>query len=177
MISNDEWLTIGKLVSPQGLRGEIRVQPFSDFPERFTKTGKRWLQKKEQKEPLEIELLAGRQLPGKEIFVVRFKGINNRNEAEALIGAKLLVPASHRPKLAANEFHLLDLIGLEARLHAEGPLIGTVTNLTSAGNDLLEIELLEGRKVLVPLVHSIVPEIRLQEGWLLITPPPGLLEL
>jgi len=177
MISNDDWLTIGKLISPQGLRGEIRVKPMSDFPERFTQPGKRWLQKKEQIEPLEIELLSGRQLPGKEIFVVRFAGINNRNEAEKLIGEKLLVPASHRPKLSANEFHLLDLIGLEARLNTEGPLIGKVTDLTSAGNDLLEIQLLEGRKVLVPFVHAIVPEVNLQEGWVLIKPPPGLLEL
>ena len=177
MISNDVWLTIGKLVSPQGLRGEIRVKPLSEFPERFTKPGKRWLKKKEQNEPLEIDLLSGKQFPGKEIFVVRFADVNNRNQAEALIGDKLVVPSSHRPKLAANEFHLLDLIGLEARLQPEGPSIGHITNLTSAGNDLLEIELIEGRKVLIPFVQSIDPKLKLKEGWLLITPPPGLLEL
>ena len=55
MISNDDWLKIGELVAPQGLRGEIRVQPFSDFPERFTKPGKRWLRSKEKK-PQEIKV-------------------------------------------------------------------------------------------------------------------------
>ena len=51
------WLNIGKLVAAQGLRGEIRVNPSSDFSERFTKPGKRWLQEK-GKEPQEVELIA-----------------------------------------------------------------------------------------------------------------------
>ena len=56
-------------------------------------------------------------------------------------------------------------------------LIGHVTNLIKGGNDLLEIELVEGKKVLVPFVKEIVPEIKIQEKWLVINPPPGLLEL
>ena len=76
-----------------------------------------------------------------------------------------------------NEFHLLDLIGLEVKVYEQHKTIGQVTNLISGGNDLLEIELSEGKKVLVPFVKEIVPKIELQEKWLLITPPPGLLEL
>tara|TARA_B100000029_G_scaffold516280_1_gene628364 strand:- start:3324 stop:3857 length:534 start_codon:yes stop_codon:yes gene_type:complete len=177
MIGNEDWLIVGKLVAPQGLNGEIRVQPLSDFPERFTHPGTRWLQKKHESDPIEIELRAGRKLPGKEIFVLRFAGINNRDAAQALIGHNLLVPSSNRPKLSKNEFHLLDLVGLEARLDPKGPSIGKVTDLTKAGNDLLEIQLLEGKKILIPLVHAIVPIIKLNEGWLMLTPPPGLLEL
>ena len=56
-------------------------------------------------------------------------------------------------------------------------LIGYVTDLIKGGNDLLEIELVEGKKVLVPFVKEIVPEIEIKEKWLLINPPPGLLEL
>ena len=177
MISNGTWMTVGKLVAPLGLRGEIKINPRSDFPERFTQPGKRWLQKTKNHEPYEIKLLSGRQLPGKKIFVVRFEGINNRTEAQLLIGNNLLVPTSHRPKLAKGEFHLLDLVGLEARLNPDEPGIGKVSDLKSAGNDLLEIELTEGRKVLIPLVQEIVPLIRVNEGWLLLTPPKGLLEL
>jgi len=177
MIGNEDWLTVGKLVTPQGLLGELRVKPSSDFPERFTQPGKRWLQKETKEEPLETELISGRPLPGKEIFIVRFAGITNRTEAESLVGANLLVPFNDRPKLTADEFHFLDLVGLEARLKPEGPLIGMVTNLISGGNDLLEIRLLEGRKVLVPFVKAIVPSVELKKGWILLTPPPGLLEL
>ena len=73
MASNRAWLIIGKIVAPQGLRGEIRVQPLSDFPERFTQPGKRWLKMNETNAPLEIELVSGRKLPGKEIYILRLK--------------------------------------------------------------------------------------------------------
>ena len=68
-------------------------------------------------------------------------------------------------------------MGLEARLAGNNDSIGTVRNLISGGNDLLEIELHSGKTVLVPFVEAIVPEVHLEEGWLLLTPPPGLLEL
>ncbi len=174
--SPDDWLPIGQLVGAQGLRGELRLNPASDFPERFTEPGPRWLQAKGST-PKEVELLAGRQLPGKSLFVVRLKGVNDRASAEALVGQTVLVPASDRPDLAEGEFHLLDLVGLEARLTSNDAAIGTVSNLISGGNDLLEIKLKDGKTVLVPFVEAIVPDVHLEEGWLLLTPPPGLLEL
>ena len=177
MAESDDWLSVGKIVGVQGLQGELRVNPASDFPERFTAPGPRWLRSRQGGEPTEIQLKKGRQLPGKSLFVVRFEGINNRGAAEALVGQELLVSADDRPELEEGEFHLLDLVGLEARLSADGPSIGTVTNLISGGNDLLELNTTDSRKLLIPFVEAIVPEVHLNEGWLLITPPPGLLEL
>jgi 16S rRNA processing protein RimM len=107
----------------------------------------------------------------------RLKGVSNRASAEALVGCTVLVPAADRPELAEGEFHLLDLVGLEARLAGSGDPIGRVSNLISGGNDLLEIQLVSGKTVLIPFVEAIVPEVQLEEGWLLLTPPPGLLEL
>ena len=174
---NDQWLPVGKVVGAQGLRGELRINPASDFPERFTKPGPRWLQLKSEA-PREIVLTSGRQLPGKSLFIVRFKGIENRSDAEALVGQTLLVSSNDRPKLLEGEFHLLDLVGLEARLNVNGnDAVGTVTDLISGGNDLLEITRPDGHKLLIPFVEAIVPEVHQKEGWLLITPPPGLLEL
>ncbi|MEY3757661.1 MAG: Ribosome maturation factor RimM [Cyanobacteriota bacterium] len=169
----DELMVVGKLVAAQGLKGELRILPLSDFPERFTQAGHRWLQRRD--DPARpVELLGGRQLPGKELFVVRFAGVDSREAAEALVGEQLLVRSSDRPKLAKGEFHLLDLVGLEVRL--EGKPIGRVSDLIHAGNDLLEIEL-DSRKVLIPFVTAIVPEVQLEAGWIGITPPPGLLDL
>ena len=109
---------------------------------------------------------------------MRFKGVDSRSAAEALVGQKLLVSSTDRPKLEEGEFHLLDLIGLEARLNSNNNnVVGTVSDLISGGNDLLEITRPDGRKLLIPFVDQIVPEVHQKEGWLLITPPPGLLEL
>jgi 16S rRNA processing protein RimM len=180
-----ELLVVGRLVGAQGLGGELRVLPLSDFPERFTRRGPRWLQAKGR--PAQpVELRSGRQLPGKELFVVRIAGIDSRDAAEALVGHELLVPAADRPPLEPGEFHLLDLVGLEVRLLQEPAApgaIGRVLDLIHAGNDLLEVELaapVEGgtpRRVFIPFVEAIVPEVNLAEGWIGLTPPPGLLEL
>jgi 16S rRNA processing protein RimM len=171
----DELLVVGRVVGAQGLRGELRVLPLSDFPERFTRAGRRWL-RRTGGEARSVELRGGRVLPGKELFVVRLEGIDSREAAEGLVGEELLVRASDRPRLARGEFHLLDLVGLEVRLLESGVAVGRVTNLLHAGNDLLEVATGE-RRVLIPFVHPIVPEVHLDQGWIGITPPPGLLEL
>ncbi len=176
MFENIIWLTIGKIVAPQGLRGEVRIKPNSDFPERFLEPGDRWLQMSNE-EPSKFQLKCGRKVPGKSIYVVSFAGITNRNQAESLIGNKVLVNSNQRPKLKKGEFHLLDLIGLKVKFCQDGSDIGEIINLTSAGNDLLEVRLKTGKKVLIPFVNEIVPEINLKEGWLTISPPPGLLDL
>ncbi len=176
MCKKINWLTIGSIVAPQGLRGEVRVNPSTDFPERFLIPGNRWLQTKNET-PEKITLNAGRKIPGKSIYVISFQGINDRRKAELLIGKKILVNSIDRPKLKEGEFHLLDLVGLSIRVSKNGQEIGKVTNLTHAGNDLLEVKLSTGKTVLIPFVKEIVPEININEGWLLISPPPGLLEL
>jgi len=176
MQDKDKWMSIGKIVAPQGLKGDIRLKPSSDFPERFTKPGKRWIQK-EQELPTEIKLTKGSLIPGKSIYVLSIEGVSNRSSAEKIIGWNLVIPIDSRPNLSKNEYHYFDLIGLEARRGRKKTLIGHVTDLIKGGNDLLEIELVEGKKVLVPFVKEIVPEIEIKEKWLLINPPPGLLEL
>ena len=188
-----ELLLVGRVVAAQGLGGELRVQPLSDFPERFTNPGRRWLRR--GAEPAQCwQLLSGRQLPGRELFVLRLAAIEDRTAAEALVGADLLVAASDRPTLAEGEFHLIDLVGLEVRLLPQGLPIGRVEDLIHAGQDLLEISLwhdgqpveaeprgvdgqAQGLRRLIPFVRAIVPEVHPTEGWLGLTPPPGLLEL
>ena len=177
MAELNDWLMVGKLVGVQGLRGELKVNPASDFPERFTKPGPRWLRACDGDRPTKIQLNSGRQLPGRSLFVVRVDGVNDRAAAEALIGQDLLVRGDDRPALADGEFHLLDLVGMEARLSEQGEVVGKVTDLISGGNDLLELKRPDGRTLLIPFVEAIVPEVHLDQGWLLLTPPPGLLEL
>ena len=176
MITELQWMIIGEIVSAQGLKGDMRIKPRSDFPERFTKPGTRWIQKTKEL-PKEIKLLKGKLIPGKSIYVISIEGISTRSSAEKIIGWNLVVPTNNRPTLNKEEFHYFDLIGLEARDSLQNKVIGHVTDLIKGGNDLLEIELVKGKKVLVPFVKEIVPEIKIREKWLRINPPPGLLEL
>jgi len=176
MIEKDKWMSIGEIVAAQGLKGDIRIKPSSEFPERFTKPGKRWIQKANEL-PTEIKLIKGTIIPGKSIYVISIEGVSNRSSAEKIIGWNLVMPVNSRPNLNDDEYHYFDLIGLEVKKGPKKTLIGHVTDLIKGGNDLLEIELVEGKKVLVPFVKEIVPEVEVKEKWLLINPPPGLLEL
>ncbi|MEI1373533.1 ribosome maturation factor RimM [Nostoc sp. UHCC 0926] len=180
----DDWLEIGKIVAPQGLSGELRVYPVSDFPERFEVPGKRWLLCSGDTEPQPIELLTGRYISNKNLYVLKLAGVENCEQAEALRGCKLMVPASDRPQLDEDEYHVLDLIGLEVFMQASGELVGTVVDIIPAGNDLLEVKLHESfatdkkqKTVLIPFVQAIAPVVDLPSGRIEITPPPGLLEI
>ncbi|MEH2063406.1 MAG: ribosome maturation factor RimM [Nostoc sp.] len=182
--SLDNWLEIGKIVSPQGLSGELRVYPVSDFPERFEVPGKRWLLRSGDTEPQPMELLTGRYISNKNLYVIKLAGVENCDQAEALRGCTLMVPASDRPQLGEDEYHVLDLIGLEVFMQASGELVGTVVDIIPAGNDLLEVKLHESfttdkkqKTVLIPFVEAIAPVVDLKSNRIEITPPPGLLEI
>ncbi len=135
------WLAIGRIVAPQGLRGELRVYPSTDFPERFEEPGQRWLLRPGQTEPQAVELVEGYEVPGKGLYVVKLAGVGDRNQAEALRDSLLLVPESDRPPLEEDEFHVVDLLGLSVIEQATQTLIGTVSDVIPAGNDLLEVQL------------------------------------
>lgn len=183
------WIEIGTIVSPQGVRGELRVLSNSDFPERFEVPGKRWLWCPSQIEPQPIELLGGRNVEGKNLYVVKLSGVGDRNRADELRGYKLLVLESDRPKLQEDEYYVLDLIGLSVFMQETGEFVGTVVDLLSAGHDLLEVQLQtsqdqeqttkdKGQKtVLIPFVTAIVPIVDLEARRVEITPPIGLLEI
>lgn len=136
---DDTWLQIGRIVGPHGVRGEVRVHPDSDFPERFEVPGQRWLQPPTAQTPEAVELVRGRLQPGKNLYVIQLAHVHDRAQAEALKGSLLLVPQGDRLPLEPDEFHVQDLIGLTVRHHASGVVLGTVSNLFSAGNDLLEV--------------------------------------
>lgn len=176
----DGWLEIGTIVGAHGLRGEVRVYPTSDFPERFVEAGQRWLQRPGSDTPTPIQLKEGWLQPGKGNFVVKLEGVNDRDAAEALRDCLLLVPEGDRPTLEEGEFHVADLIGLRVIDQATQSPVGVVTNVLPAGNDLLQVKLDTPRgkttDVLVPFVEAIVPVVAIDRGVVEITPPPGLID-
>lgn len=173
----DPWLEVGQIVGAHGLEGDVKVYPDSDFPERFEQPGQRWLRSNPEATPQPIQLLKGRFISQKRLYVVRFAGVNSRGQAECLKGSVILVRSCDRPTLAAGEYYLSDLIGLTVIHQQSQKPLGTVVSIASAGNDLLEIELLDPPQttVLVPFVPAIVTRIDLPNQKIAISPPLGLL--
>lgn len=191
-MTTENWLEIGKIIAPQGLKGEVRVYPDSDFPERFEQPGPRWLLHPGDAQPRAIKLLSGRVIAGKGLYVLRFEGISDRAQAEALRGCRLMVQKGDRPQLEEGEFHVMDLVGLHVFDQATQVLVGVVVDVLSAGNDLLEVKrtapslehvaaddsppAAPGPNILIPFVEAIVPVVDLEQGRIEITPPAGLVD-
>jgi 16S rRNA processing protein RimM len=187
----ENWLEIGTIVAPQGLEGELRVLSVSDFPERFQKRGMRGIQGPKGGEIQEITLLRGRELPGKNVYVIKLEGVENREQAEALRGYKLWANKLEKPRLKADEYHVSELVNLEVYHHLTGEKIGVVVDIFWAGNDILAVQLEanlasvkkkspssdSGARALVPFVKEIVPLVDLKAARIEISPPPGLLEI
>jgi 16S rRNA processing protein RimM len=187
----ENWLEIGTIVSPQGLQGELRVLSVSDFPERFQKRGIRGIQAPQGGDINEIQLLRGRYISGKNIYIIKLEGIEDRQQAENLRGYKLLANKLEKPRLEADEYHVSDLVNLEVYHQLTGEKIGVIVDILWAGNDLLAVQLEPAiakklhkppssetaTKVLIPFVKEIVPLVDIEHQRLEINPPPGLLEI
>jgi len=174
-----EWLVVGIITSSHGIQGELKVKSLSDFNERFTKPGKRWLQL-DKEEPTLHNLVSGYKKPGKDLFIISLDNIKDRDSAEKLKNYKLLVESNNIPKLKDEEFHLNQLLNLTVKIEQDNKIktIGEVKDLLNEKNTLLEIKIYENNKnILIPFVKEIIPIINLQKNFILINPPKGLLEL
>ena len=113
-------------------------------------------------------------------FIISFKGINDRNQAEKLKKYKVLVKYNDLPKLKNEEFHLTQLVNLKVKILENNKYqsIGKVINLENEKNNLLVIKLLKNnKKILVPFVKEIIPVVDVKNKLIIITPPKGLLDL
>ena len=174
-----EWLVVGIITSSHGIKGELKVKSLSDFSERFTKSGKRWLQI-DQEEPILHNLISGYKKPGKDLFIIVLDEIKDRDSAERFKNYKLLVESNNIPKLKEEEFHLTQLLNLTVKIKQDGQIkiIGEVIDLLNEQNNLLKIKIYENNKnVLIPFVKEIIPIVDLKKNFILINPPKGLLEL
>lgn len=168
-------IPVGKIVAPHGIEGLVRVKCLSDFPERLTKPGPRWLQK--ARDPaIEVRLLRGQYYPSKDLYLIQFAEIRDRTRAESWIGATVLVSRQDRPTLGTDEFYCPDLLGLEVFHQPTGRKLGIVTEIIPAGNDLLQITTPDQQSILIPFVKLFVPIVDLEQRRIEVDPPAGLLD-
>jgi 16S rRNA processing protein RimM len=176
-ISNHTKLRVGRLVKAHGLKGALKLELYTDSPnERFVSGAVLELQVPETsdwfgKTLTVLELRWYNASP-----VIFFEGIDDRDKAESLIKAILLVDADTTVLPSEPDaWYDHQLVGLKVLRDAVE--IGSVARVEHLpAQDLLEIKTLDGRDVLVPFVGAIVPEVDIAAGTITITPPNGLFE-
>ena len=108
--------------------------------------------------------------PQKNVVVVRFREVADRNAAERLNGTELFVERTALPEEGEEEFYQADLVGLVART-TEGAVIGEIIAFHDFGaGDILEIAPNEGPSVMIPFTEAAVPGVDLDLGYILVEP-------
>ncbi|MGO8949879.1 MAG: ribosome maturation factor RimM [Ktedonobacterales bacterium] len=168
---DSDWVTVGHVVGVFGVHGEIKVEPYTSFPERFAET--HTVCAGTSHTPYRI---LGAH-PHKHHILLQLEGIADIDAAERLRGQALAIPASEIHHLPEDHFYLHDVIGL-AVLGVNGRKIGTVKDvLVTGGTDLFVIERAEsGQDVLLPAVKEFIKSIDITAGVVEVDPIPGLLD-
>ena len=163
-------ICVGVITGPRGLRGEVRVKSFTARPEDIGAYGP--LLDEDGQGALGLRV-TGRH---KDHLIARVEGVEDRNGAEALKGARLYLRRQALPEPDDEEYYHADLIGLRAE-RRDGGAPGTVKAVHDFGaGDILEIDDADGNGVMVPFTRQAVPVVDLAAGRLIIDPPPGLLD-
>ena len=161
----DHPILIGVIGAAPGIRGEVRVKPYTEHPMALSDYGVLFDADGRRFEVLDLRF-------AKTVVVVRFRGINDRNAAETLKGTELFIDRSSLPDedLEEGEYFHADLEGLEA-WDADGGFWGVVSAvLDFGGGDLLELRD-EGKKpVVIPFTLAAVPKVDVEAGRILVDP-------
>lgn len=158
-----DWVCVGTLGAPRGVKGDLRLKPFTENAAAIFKFTS--LHLGAGGAPVALKKVG----KSKDGFIVHIDGVNSPEEAGAFSRKDLYVPRTEFGDADEDEFYLADLIGLRA-LDLSGSEIGTVSSFDNFGaEDLLELVLHEpvkglGRTIFVPFRKTLVPEIKLDEG-------------
>ena len=165
-------LQVARIGKPHGIRGEVTVQVLTDAPaDRFV-PGTEFVVEPASAGPLTV--VSARW--NKDILLLAFDKIETRNEAETLRGAKLFIETEELDEDDDEGWYEHELVGLEARVGSQ--VVGKIAALhTMPVQDLLVVEAPDGKEILIPFVEQIVPEVNVGEGYVVVTPPPGLFEV
>lgn len=165
------YVTVGRILRPHGIRGELRVTPETDFPERLAGLVEVVLLKDGRSTPVRVDRIRPH---GREILV-KLAGVDSVEQAETWRGAELAVPRTEIPVLPAGRHYVFEVIGLRVQTDA-GEELGRVTEVLRTGSNDVYVVQGAGREYLIPAISSVVLTIDPAAGRLVIHPLPGLLE-
>jgi 16S rRNA processing protein RimM len=160
----DKQILLGKIIAPHGLKGEVKIKSFTADPLDVASYGKVMVRDGR------CFTLSNARLQG-EVVIAGVKGITDRDASEALKGLELYIDRDDLPETdqGSGEFYQADLIGL-AVVDASGNELGEVIAFQDYGaGDLMEIRMAGGKTGLVPFADSMVPEIDVEEGKLVLS--------
>lgn len=170
-MQKNDYLQVGVITSTHGIRGEVKVFPTTDNPERFEylknvvlDTGKTFI-------PLEIEGVKY----FKQFVILKFKGINNINDIEKYKKMPLLVSREDAVDLEEDEYFMADMIGMDVVLE-DGSKFGTLKDIMETGaNDVYVVDAEKHGEVLLPAIKECIIDVNIEENKMVVHLMDGLI--
>lgn len=161
---NESRLCLGAVVGVHGIKGEVKIKSFTAVDRDIDKYGV--LEDQTGTKSFSLKVVGH----SKDLLRAKIKGVDDRNQAESLIGTELWIDRSRLPEPKEDEFYQADLIGLEARLEGTEDVIGTVAGIYNFGaGDIVELKLAENGKLeMLPFTKHYVPEINITERYIIV---------
>jgi 16S rRNA processing protein RimM len=169
------YLAVGQIVGAHGLNGELKVEAYSDFPERFAPGATLYLG--EDLEKVQIATVR----PHKTNLLINLAEIGDRNEAEEVRGLWLFVPEADAAELEEGQYWVHDIIGLQV-VTVDGMQVGKITDVMATGaNDVYVVrpaaDINGGRDVLLPAITDVVEQVDLQNRLMIVRLLEGLIDV
>lgn len=158
---NKDRIVVGKAGAPQGIRGDIRVIPLTDFPERFEELDYVYVDD-ERLDIIDVKY-------HKQFVLLRFKQYDVRETVASLTGKLLMIDKKDAVPLEEGEYYTFDIIGLEV-FDLENNSLGHVTEVLKTGSNDVYVTSKKGeaKQLMIPALKAVVKEINVPEGRMVI---------
>jgi len=172
-LERDDFIPLGKITKPHGIRGEVKIYPYSGNPEQFVGAYRHVYMAAGNQGPLIEQTIERARVQGKQVLA-KFKNCLDRTAAEHFVGREVFVQKDNLPEIGEDEFYLHELEGKEL-VDISGAFLGISSHiLTSGGQDLLIVHN-QGREYMVPVVGEFIKFI--DTDRVVLDLPPGLLDI
>lgn len=165
-------LEIGQIVNTFGIKGEVKVKPFTEDIRRFDKLKKVNIQQKNSKKEYEIENVKYH----KEMVILKLKGIDKIEQAELLKNSYLKIDRNDEEPLEKGTYYIVDLLGLSVYTD-ENILLGTLDDIYNTGsNDIYVVKDELGKQTLLPAIQDVIKQIDMENKKIIVHIIKGLLD-
>ena len=167
----EDLLKVGVITTTHGVRGEAKVYPTTDEPERFLELDYVLLDTGRELRKLEIKNVKF----FKNLVILKFKGVDNINDIEKYKGRDLWIPRKEGQELEEDEYYIADLLGMSVVLE-DGQEFGTLKDVMETGaNDVYIIDSAEHGEVLLPAIRECILDVDLEKNVMTIHLMKGLI--
>lgn len=164
-------LEIGQIVNTFGIKGMVKVKPFTDDIRRFDELKTVYVEKNSNQTEYEIEEVKYH----KDMVLIKFKGIDKVEQAEMLRNSYLTVSRDSVKKLEEGRYYIVDLLGLEVYTD-EQILLGTLEDIFNTGsNDIYVVKDKQGKQILLPAIQDVIKQIDIENKKIIVHLLPGLI--